>query len=127
MRARPSERESHEAPVEPSPGAGDVAIVRLKGGADAPEAAAFHDQRSAESRASRVVIDLTGVAFIDSPMLGVLLAVTRQTRASAISTSIVADNPHVRRLLELMLLDRVVALYPSIELALADRCAATPG
>ena len=71
-----------------------------------------------ESGAGTLVVDLTGVTFVDSMMLGVLLGATRRLRPRGTEMRIVVDDPHVRRIFELTLLDRVLALYPSLELAL---------
>lgn len=115
--------ESHHRCVESRPPASDVAFVRLLGEADLHAASALRDalDRAISSGAGLIVIDLTDVTFIDSMMLGVLLGVTRQTRARGISTRVVADDPHVRRMFELTLLDRVLAVHPTVELAVADR------
>ena len=66
-----------------------------------------------------LVVDMTGVTFIDSMMLGVLLSATRRARPNGTELRIVVDDPHVRRIFELTLLDRVMQLYPSVDAALA--------
>ena len=65
------------------------------------------------------MVDLTGVTFIDSMMLGVLLSATKRARPRGIEFKIVVDDPHVRRIFELTLLDHVMKLFPSVEVALA--------
>ena len=52
-------------------------------------------------------------------MLGVLLSATRRAGPNGTELRIVVDDPHVRRIFELTLLDRVMKLYPSVEAALA--------
>jgi len=111
---------------------GHVAVVTVFGQADlhtAPEL------RSAISEAidggsESLVIDLSEVTFIDSMTLGVLLSALKQLRPSGGSVSIVCSDPHIRRIFEITLLDRVFALYETREEALreADRdLGAAPG
>ena len=58
-----------------------------------------------------MIVDLTGVTFIDSMMLGVLLSATRRARPNGTELRIVVDDPHVRLIFELTLLDHVMKLY----------------
>ncbi len=98
-----------------------VAVVKLRGEADLHTAPLLRDalDEAIETGADTLVIDLTGVTFVDSMMLGVLLGATRRTRHRGTEMRIVVDDPHVRRIFELTLLDRVLQLYPSLQLALA--------
>ena len=100
----------------------DVIVVRLLSDADLHAAPLLGQalERAIASRAGLIVIDLSGVTFIDSMMLGAILGVTRQTRARGISTCVVVDDPHVLRMFEVTLLDRVLALFSTVELALDD-------
>jgi anti-sigma B factor antagonist len=125
MQCSLSPQEPQELYVEACPAGRGVAFIRLPGEADLYAAPMLRDalDRAIASGAGLIVIDLTGVTFIDSMMLGVLLGVTRQTRARGISTRVVADDPHVWRMFELTLLDRVLTLYRTVELAVADRSA----
>jgi anti-anti-sigma factor len=50
-------------------------------------------------------------------MLGVLLSATRRARPNGTTLRLVVDDPHVRRIFELTLLDHVMQLYPSVEVA----------
>jgi anti-sigma B factor antagonist len=114
-----SPTDSQRLDVESLPVANDVAVVRLRGEADLHTAPILRDalDRAIDTGVGRVVIDLTGVSFVDSMMLGVLLGTTRRSRLRGTEMRIVVDDPHVRRIFELTLLDRVLALYPSLELA----------
>ena len=98
-----------------------VAVVKLRGEADLHTAPLLRDalDEAIETGADTLVIDLTGVTFVDSMMLGVLLGATRRTRHRGTEMRIVVDDPHVSRIFELTLLDRVLQLYPSLQLALA--------
>jgi anti-sigma B factor antagonist len=110
------------ADVAPLPPEQDVVVVRLREQRDGvdPETAPtlrVSLDHAIEIGAGLIVIDLTGVTFVDSTMLGELLGATRQVRLNGAPARIVVDDPHVRRILELTLLDRVLGLYPSFELA----------
>jgi anti-sigma B factor antagonist len=97
-----------------------VGVIRLCGEADLHTAPFFRDavDEAVEAGARSLVVDMSGVTFIDSMMLGVLLGVTRRTDPFRIELRIVVDDFHVRRIFELTLLDRVLALYPSLQQAL---------
>jgi len=101
----------------------DVIVVRLSSDADLHTAPLLGHavDRAIASRAGLIVIDLSGVTFIDSMMLGAILGMTRETRARGIASCVVVEDPHVVRMFELTLLDRVLALFPTVELALATR------
>ena len=69
------------------------------------------------------MIDLSEATFIDSMTLGVLLGALKQLRPSGGSVSVVCSDPHIRRIFEITLLDRVFALHETRDAALreADR------
>ena len=94
-------------------------MVKLKGEADLHTAPilreALNDQ--IELLPHTLIVDLTGVTFIDSMMLGVLLSATRRARPQNTELRIVVDDPHVRRIFELTLLDHVMKLFPSVAVA----------
>ena len=115
-----SSSEPHRLYADTSTAVNDVAVVRLRGEADLHTAPILSDalDEAIQAGAGSMVVDMTGVTFVDSMMLGVLLGVTRRIRHSGVEMRIVVDDPHVRRIFELTLLDRVLPLYPSLELAL---------
>ena len=84
-------------------------------------------ERCNREQAETLIVDLTGVTFIDSMMLGVLLSATRRARPNGTELRIVVDDPHVRRIFELTLLDHVMKLYPSVEIALESAGERTSG
>ena len=98
-------------------------MVQLAGEADLHTAPILREalNEAIERSPRALIVDLTGVTFIDSMMLGVLLSATRRARPHGTELRIVVDDPHVRRIFELTLLDHVMKLYPSLELALAAR------
>ncbi len=123
-----SASEAHRLLVESRPVEDGVAMVKLQGEADLHTAPILRDalNDAIESKPETLIVDLTGVTFIDSMMLGVLLSATRRARPNGTELRIVVDDPHVRRIFELTLLDHVMKLYPSVEIALESAQANEP-
>ena len=120
-----SSPETHRLQVESFPVMNGVAVIGLRGEADLHTAPILRDalDQAVEAGTGAIVVDLTGVTFVDSMMLGVLLGASRKLRPHGNELRIVVDDPHVRRIFELTLLDRVLQLYPSLEGAVApERC-----
>lgn len=67
----------------------------------------------------RLVIDLTGVDFIDSFGLGVLVGALKRTRLLDGDLLVVVPEPRLRRVFELCDLDRVFTLHLALAEALA--------
>jgi anti-sigma B factor antagonist len=70
--------------------------------------------------ATRLIIDLEGVSFVDSTGLGSVIAALKMVRGSKGDLRLAAPNQQVRVVLELTTLDRVFAYYPTVEDALTD-------
>lgn len=67
----------------------------------------------------RVVVDLSGVDVLDSTGLGVVLGVVRRVRDRGGEVQIVITEPRVRRVFEVLGLDRSLPLVPDLDAALA--------
>lgn len=82
---------------------------------------------SLESGRVCTVLDMTGVMFIDSTGLSVLLnALRRRTRAGG-ALALVCSNPTVLRLFEITKLDSTFAIHAELEPAIAAVQAAAAG
>lgn len=106
--------------LESSRLSGDTTLIELRGQVDlhtAPELKE-HLVSAIDEGAVNVVVDLTETTFIDSMTLGVLLGAVRRLRPRGGRLRIVCDDPNVRKIFEITLLDRVFALYPTRERAL---------
>lgn len=112
-----SSPETHRLQVESFPVTNDVAVICLCGEADLHTAPILRDalDHAVETGAGTIVVDLTGVTFVDSMMLGVLLGASRTMRPRGSELRIVVNDPHLRRIFELTLLDRVLELHSSLE------------
>lgn len=62
----------------------------------------------------RVVVDLSGVSFIDSVALGALVRDAKRFRASGGAFVVVADDPRILRVFEITGLDRLFAIERSL-------------
>ena len=67
----------------------------------------------------RLVLDLTGVAFVDSFGLGVLVGALKRVRLLDGDLRLVISEPRVRRVLEVCDLDRVFAIHTDLDSAVA--------
>ena len=68
--------------------------------------------------AASLVVDLSEATFVDSMTLGVLLGAVKRLRPAGGRVSVVCTDPHIRRIFEITLLDRVFTLYPDLGAAL---------
>ncbi len=97
---------------------GKASIVRGAGELDAyaaPDlAAAFRELRGASS----VVADLSGVSFMDSTALGVIVRGVRALDADGVPVRIVLPRGSARRIFEITTLDRVLPVAASQRAAL---------
>jgi anti-sigma B factor antagonist len=118
---RPYSSSESRLQVESFPVMNNAAVIYLRGEADLHTAPILRDalDQAVETGGGTIVVDLTGVTFVDSMMLGVLLGASRKLRPRGNELRIVADDPDVRRIFELTLLDRVLQLYPSVADAVA--------
>ena len=68
---------------------------------------------------SNVVIDLTGVDFIDSVGLGVVVGALKRCRTHGGDLMVAGAVPRVRALFEITRLDEIIDLHPDLAAALA--------
>jgi anti-sigma B factor antagonist len=97
-----------------------VTVLAVHGQADLHTAPELRSaiEAAIDGGASSLVVDLSEATFIDSMTLGVLLGAVKRLRPSAGSVSIVSADPHIRRVFEITLLDRVFTLHQDREAAL---------
>jgi len=99
---------------------GDAIIIRLAGELDLYNANAVRQEivRQTDRKPQRLVVDLSGVTFIDSTGLGVLIE-GRSRLEDRSSFLLAAPRLETRRALEVSGLDRHFVVYASVEEALS--------
>jgi anti-sigma B factor antagonist len=69
--------------------------------------------------ADTVLLDLSGVGFIDSTVLGVIVQESKRLEGRGVSLTLVTDDPRTLRVLEVTGLDRVMHRHATLHDALA--------
>jgi anti-sigma B factor antagonist len=97
-----------------------VGIVLVSGEVDIYTAPRFKECMLAllDAGADRLLIDLTGVTFIDSTALGVLIGAVRRVHTAGGAMALVVTNRAVERVLSITGLDRVFTIHATREAAL---------
>ena len=106
--------------VETSPG---HVLIRASGELDVSNSASL-TQAGEDAMADgykTVLIDFSGITFMDSTGLSALVALHRHASARDAYVAVVAPGESARRLIELMGLDETLHLHASVEEALRDR------
>ena len=100
---------------------GYCVVIAVHGQADLHTAPELRNAITAalDGGATGLVVDLSEATFIDSMTLGVLLGAVKRLRPSGGKVGIVCTDPHIRRIFEITLLDRVFSLHTSLDAARA--------
>jgi anti-sigma B factor antagonist len=100
---------------------GGVPVVSALGEVDVSSAPQLSEQLAAlPTGASRAVVDLSEVTFIDSTGLGVLVAGWKRLDASGSKLDLVVTRPQVAKVLEVTGLDSVFRIFASLDEALGS-------
>jgi anti-sigma B factor antagonist len=107
----------------------NIAVVTMRGELDAHDAPRLRGllAEAVEQLASdpgrgerRLVLDLTGVAFLDSTVLGTLIGALRRIREAEGAMRVVLPETPARRIFDITGLIPVLDIYPSRDAAVAD-------
>jgi anti-sigma B factor antagonist len=92
---------------------GPVAVIAVHGQADLHTAPELRRAitTALDDGAAGLVVDLSEATFIDSMTLGVLLSALKRLRPLGGKVGVVCVDPHIRRVFEITLLDRVFSLH----------------
>jgi anti-sigma B factor antagonist len=109
MEDKPQFRVAYEAAAD------DVGVVILEGEIDIYSAPEFKEVlvNGIEGGAKRVIVDLSGVTFIDSTALGVLVSGAKRVRPRNGNLDIVCTDENIIRIFEITGLDRIFGIFPS--------------
>jgi len=102
---------------------GSTTVARLCGSADmtATEQMKEHLLSLADSPCERIVLDLSGLEFISSEGLGAIIAAHLRCRPQEGRLVLAAPPDQIRHMLAVTRLDRLFAIYDSVEQALRDK------
>jgi anti-sigma B factor antagonist len=98
----------------------DIAIVELEGEVDIYSSPRFKEALSQGigAGATRILVDLAKVTFIDSTALGVVVGGVKGMRARGGTLDVVCRDENIRRIFEITGLDRILGMYHSRDEAL---------
>ena len=97
----------------------DYVICRAVGELDGASASRLRDVMTSQPAPDRLVIDLSGVSFVDSAGLGALIGGIRRTREASGEVAISVSGSGVTRVLQTAGFDRIVPVEPTVEAAAA--------
>lgn len=104
---------------------GGCVIVRLSGEIDVANSEAVQGHLAGLVELGHLVIDLSGVTFMDSSGLSALIVAHKRTESLGHSVRLVGAHGPVRRVLEVTQIDRLIAYHDdvadAVEAALAAR------
>lgn len=98
---------------------GEVAVIALRGEIDLAVSPQLREllQAKAEARCPALVLDLSGVEYIDSSGLATLVEYCRHARDFGGAFGLAALQPRVRTILEIVRLHEFLPLHADVEAA----------
>jgi len=102
--------------------AGDIPIVAVAGEVDVYSAPALKDKVTEliASGASTLIVDLSGVGFLDSTGLGVLVEARTATTEAGGTLPLVCSQERILKLFTITGLDGVFTIHPTVDDAVAS-------
>jgi anti-sigma B factor antagonist len=99
---------------------GEAVVLSAEGNVDMAAAPTLTDQIRAilRQRPAVLVIDLTGVTFLATAGMSVLMEAYRKSEELAISFRVVAQGPVTVNSMQLLGIDDLLAIYPTVPTAL---------
>jgi anti-sigma B factor antagonist len=100
---------------------GDASLLSLRGEIDVYTAPRLRQAiiDLVEGGATRIVVDMEKVDFLDSTGLGVLVGGLKRVRVKDGSLSIVTTQDKILKIFDITGLNRVFAIHPSVDAAVA--------
>ncbi len=99
----------------------DLCILTVKGRLGITTENALRERVSALIEQSQVhlILDFTGVTFMDSSGMSSVLSAMRSVSENQGRICLVCDTRHILRVLRITSIDKLMAIYPTLEEALA--------
>jgi anti-sigma B factor antagonist len=97
----------------------DATIVELRGDVDIGGSQELRELLSDALGEGAVVVDLSGVRFLDSAGIGLLVAAHRRADEQGTPFLLAAPSDGAERVLSLTRTDRLLIVHPSVEAALS--------
>jgi anti-sigma B factor antagonist len=94
-------------------------VCRPVGELDAFTVSQFRQALAELASSKRLVIDMSGIPFVDSAGLGALIGGIRRTRELGGDVAVACDRPTLVRLLRTTGFDRIVSVTETVEEAMA--------
>jgi anti-sigma B factor antagonist len=94
-------------------------ICRPVGELDAFTVSQFRQALAELASSKQLVIDMSGIPFVDSAGLGALIGGIRRTRELGGDVAVACDRPTLVRLLRTTGFDRIVSVTETVEAAMA--------
>jgi anti-anti-sigma factor len=98
---------------------GQIALVSASGELDLYVESEVRESlaSAAELKVPTVVVDLSGVSFMDSTVCGILVAEAKRLRREQRTLVLVSNGNFASRVLEVAGIDQIVPVYPSLHAA----------
>jgi anti-sigma B factor antagonist len=106
----------------PATWSGRTAVVKAAGEVDLTNAEGFRDAllSALNAGALGLVVDLTATTFLDSAGVTALVRASRRATASEATMRLAVTAPAVLRVLNLVGIDRLIEVHPSVTAAMAS-------
>jgi anti-anti-sigma factor len=99
---------------------GASAVLAVSGELDLYEVPKLNAALETVARAKRIVVDLTGVTFVDSTALAALLRAHRRLASEDRELVLVAADPTIRKLFDVTGFDRLFRIFASVDEAAGE-------
>ena len=97
----------------------DVAVCRIHGEADSASASTLREAMGTLAGYRKVVLDFSGVPFIDSAGLGTVIGGTRRIRGAGGDIALCSARRSIDRLLHTVGMDRILPIVDTLAEAIA--------
>ena len=101
---------------------GQIALVSVSGELDLYAESEFRDALAAGTAlgSQTLVVDLSGVSFLDSTACGILVAEAKRLAREGAQLVLVSNGNHASRTLQVAGIDQVLQVYPTLHAAFKE-------